>query len=166
MKDKLNELNIIVDREELDQLFMKFKELADKKKNIMDDDIIALVENRIVKSETPAYALENLFISYNNNGTPMASVRIRMENGEYSEEAAVGNGSIDAIYKAIDSAIGKKLELLDYKITSVTKGRDALGEVFVRIRFNDAIVQGRGMSLDILEASALAYIDAVNRIGS
>jgi 2-isopropylmalate synthase len=164
LKEKLNELGFEVDDQSLKEIFDQFKILADKKKELMDEDLIALIENRIIKNETVFYNLVHLYISYSNNGTPIALVGLKLHDGTYTEEAAKGNGSIDAIYKAIDNVVEEQVELVDYKITSVTQGRDALGEVFVRIKQRDIIVQGRGISTDILEASALAYIDALNRI--
>jgi 2-isopropylmalate synthase len=91
-------------------------------------------------------------------------VRIRSIDGKLLDEVALGNGSVDAIYKAIDKATKEEVELEDYSIKSVTHGKDALGEVHVVLKQNDSTAQGRGVSTDILEASAKAYIDAVNRL--
>ncbi|MBC8080432.1 MAG: 2-isopropylmalate synthase, partial [Gorillibacterium sp.] len=84
--------------------------------------------------------------------------------GTMIEEVAIGNGSVDAIYKAIDRAIGESVELQDYNIQSVTDGKDALGEVSVVLAQNGLSVKGRGVSTDILEASARAYVDSINRL--
>jgi 2-isopropylmalate synthase len=89
---------------------------------------------------------------------------VKVADGTIQEEAAVGNGSVDAIYKAIDRVTGEEVVLEDYKILSVTHGKDALGEVYVRLNQGDITVQGRGVSTDVLEASAKAYLSAVNRI--
>jgi 2-isopropylmalate synthase len=164
LKEKLHELDYQVDDETLKSIFVKFKELADKKKYIMDDDIIALVENRFAKNNTIFYDLENMSISYSSHNRPVAYVHIRTEDGQSKEISAIGHGSVDALYKAIDQIVSEPIELIDYKIAAITQGTDALGEVFVRVKSGDSIMQGRGISLDILEASARAYIDAINRM--
>ncbi len=115
--------------------------------------------------ETPeVFALEMIQVSYGNQSTPTATVRIRTLEGQTLDEAAVGNGSVDAIYNAIDKATKEDVELDDYSIQSVTQGKDALGEVHVVLKQGDYSVQGRGVSTDILEASARAYVDAINRL--
>jgi len=162
-KDKLIELGYHLDQEEINAAFAAFKELCDKKKEITDDDILALVDNK-VKVEEEAFKLESVQLSYGNVSVPTASVRLVRADGTVCEEAAVGNGSVDSIYKAIDRATGEDVTLIDYKILSVTHGKDALGEVYVRLQQGDLSVTGRGVSTDVLEASAIAYIRAVNKI--
>jgi 2-isopropylmalate synthase len=164
LKEKLIELGYEVDDQMLKNIFMKFKELADKKKNIMDEDIVALLENRFAENDRIFYELDTMSISFNNHSRPVAYVRIRMQNGEFKETSSIGNGSVDALYSAIDEAIHEPIELVDYKIAAITRGTDALGEVFVRVRSGNSVIQGRGVSLDILEASARAYIDSINRM--
>jgi 2-isopropylmalate synthase len=162
-KDKLEALGYDLSQDELNEAFAKFKDLCDKKKEVSDDDIIALLEAKV--SDVPeAFVLESLQLSYGNLSVPTASVRVKLANGEYHEEAAVGNGSVDSIYKAIDRVTGEEVSLEDYKILSVTHGKDALGEVYVRLIQNDLSVQGRGVSTDVLEASAIAYIRAINKL--
>ncbi|MMZ60543.1 2-isopropylmalate synthase [compost metagenome] len=97
---------------------------------------------------------------------PTASVRVRTAGGEILEEAACGNGSVDSIYRAIDRVTNEEVVLEDYKIVSITHGKDALGEVYVRLSQEDGkrTVQGRGVSTDILEASAKAYLRALNKL--
>ncbi|GAB7388561.1 2-isopropylmalate synthase [Bacillaceae bacterium] len=162
-KDKLKELGYELTQEQIDRVFAKFKDLADKKKTVTDDDIIALIEDKLI--ETPVYySLHSVQISYSNTSIPTASVGVKFPDGEIKEEAACGNGSVDSIYKAIDRVTGEDVELVDYKIASVTHGKDALGEVYVRLRQNGKTVQGRGISTDVLEASAKAYLDALNKL--
>lgn len=162
-KDKLTELGYHLDQEEIDTAFAAFKELCDKKKEISDEDILALVDAKIV-GVPETYHLDSVQLSYGNQSLPTASVRLLRVDGEACEEAATGNGSVDSIYKAIDRATGEDVTLVDYKIASVTHGKDALGEVFVRLQQGDVIVQGRGVSTDVLEASAIAYVRAINKI--
>ncbi|WP_126428059.1 2-isopropylmalate synthase [Brevibacillus marinus] len=162
-KDKLAELGYHLQPEEIDAAFAAFKELCDKKKEVSDDDIIALVDTKMA-SVTEAYKLKSIQLSYGNLSMPTASVRLIRQDGSVVEEAACGNGSVDSIYKAIDRATGEDVTLTDYKIVSVTHGKDALGEVFVRLQQGNIVMQGRGVSTDVLEASALAYVSAINKI--
>lgn len=162
-RDKLVELGYQLDREQIDEAFARFKDLCDRKKEVTDDDIIALLDSKIMEAPE-AYSLESLQLAYGNLSVPTASVRIALANGEVKEEAAVGNGSVDSIYKAIDRVTGEEVVLEDYKIVSVTHGKDALGEVYVRLSQNGTSVQGRDVSTDILEASARAYLQAINKL--
>lgn len=162
-KEKLIELGYHLEQEEVNAAFAAFKVLCDKKKEITDDDILALVDNK-AERETEAFKLESVQLSYGSVSVPTASVRLVRADGSVCEEAAVGNGSVDSIYKAIDRATGEEVTLTDYKILSVTHGKDALGEVYVRLQQGDLSVTGRGVSTDVLEASAIAYIRAINKI--
>lgn len=162
-KEKLTELGFNLSAEELDRAFADFKVLCDKKKEISDEDILALVDAKS-SGVQETYQLESVQLSYGNLSMPTASVRLIRTDGTSCEEAACGNGSVDSIYKAIDRATGEEVTLIDYKISSVTHGKDALGEVFVRLQQGDYAVTGRGVSTDILEASAEAYVRAINKI--
>ena len=162
-RDKLRNLGYELNDEQVNKLFKRFKDLADRKKTINDEDVMALVEERWGEP-VETYILDYFHLSYGTQSVPTATLRLSHKSGKKLEEAACGNGSIDAIYKAIDRATGEEVELVDYKIASVTHGKDALGEVFVQLRQNGLSVQGRGVSTDVLEASARAYIDAVNRL--
>ncbi|MBN6186652.1 2-isopropylmalate synthase [Aneurinibacillus sp. BA2021] len=162
-KDKLVELGYQLSQEELNDAFNRFKDLCDRKKDVSDEDIVALIDSKLV--DVPeAFVLENIQLSYGNNSVPTASIRVRTGEGEVREEAACGNGSVDSIYKAIDRVTNEDVVLEDYKIVSVTHGKDALGEVYVRLSQGDYTVQGRGVSTDVLDASAKAYLRAVNKL--
>lgn len=162
-KEKLVELGFTLEQEEVNAAFAAFKILCDKKKEITDDDILALVDTKMERGPE-AFQLESVQLAYGNISVPTASVRLLRADGSVCEEAACGNGSVDSIYKAIDRATGEDVTLVDYKILSVTHGKDALGEVYVRLQQGDLSVTGRGVSTDVLEASAVAYIRAVNKI--
>ncbi|MGE7272462.1 2-isopropylmalate synthase [Brevibacillus panacihumi] len=162
-KEKLVELGFNLEQEEVNAAFAAFKILCDKKKEITDDDILALVDTKMERGPE-AFQLESVQLAYGNISVPTASVRLLRADGSVCEEAACGNGSVDSIYKAIDRATGEDVTLVDYKILSVTHGKDALGEVYVRLQQGDLSVTGRGVSTDVLEASAVAYIRAVNKI--
>jgi 2-isopropylmalate synthase len=162
-REKLIDLGYELNDEQVNEAFSKFKDLADKKKNVTDDDIRALIEEKLIRTPE-VFVLDAVQLSYGNQSTPTATVRLHKADGEVIEEAAVGNGSVDSIYKAIDKATKEEVELEDYSIKSVTHGKDALGDVHVVLRQNDISVHGRGISTDILEASAKAYVDAINRL--
>ncbi|GAB2698316.1 2-isopropylmalate synthase [Paenibacillus thermoaerophilus] len=161
-KEKLIDLGYELNDEKLNEAFAKFKNLADRKKDVSDEDIRALIEEKLI--QTPeVFVLETIQVSYGNQSVPSAIVRI-VKDGNRLEEAAIGNGSVDAIYKAIDKVTQEEVELQDYSIKSVSHGKDALGEVHVLLAQGDYSAQGRGISTDILEASAKAYLDAINRL--
>jgi len=162
-REKLIDLGYDLDDESLNQAFAKFKDLADRKKQVSDEDIRALLEEKIV--DTPeVYRLEKLQVAFDSSAVPTAYVAIHVQGEGIREQRAEGNGSVDAIYNAVDALTGEQVELEDYAIKSVSQGKDALGEVFVVLAQNDVSAQGRGLSTDILEASARAYIDALNRL--
>lgn len=161
-REKLIDLGYELEEEAVNVAFAKFKDLADKKKDVSDEDIRALLEEKLI--DTPeVYTLETLQVNYGNQSVPGATVSIRTAEG-VADKTAAGNGSVDAIYNAIDAVTGEAVELEDYSIKSVTQGKDALGEVHVVLKQDDVSAQGRGLSTDILEASARAYIDALNRL--
>ncbi|MDP3981581.1 MAG: 2-isopropylmalate synthase [Chlamydiota bacterium] len=161
-RKKLNALGFNLKKEEIDKLFIKFKELADKKKEIFDEDLIALIEDEF--AQVPElYVLEYLHILGGNKILPSSTVRLKRKD-EIFEDAACGDGPVDAAYNAIDRLTGIKPKLLDYSLRSVTGGRDAQGEVVVKLQLDDNTVVGKGTSTDILEASARAYLNAINKI--
>lgn len=161
-KDKLTKLGFVLKDNDLNSAFEQFKELADKKKDIYDDDIRALVTSEMANVEK-AYELVALQLMDSTGGVPSAAVTIK-HDGKEMTDAGIGGGTIDAVFKTIDRVTGYSGTLLDYKVTSVTKGKDALANVTVKVMFNDnepAII-GHGLSLDTMLASARAYIGAIN----
>lgn len=162
-REKLSDMGYDLSEEQINTIFKKFKELADKKKTVSDEDIRALIEEKLV--ETPEiYTLDSLKVHYDNKAVPSADVVIMHREKGRLTGTEEGNGSVDAIYNAIDKVTGEAVVLDDYSIKSVTQGKDALGEVHVVLVQDDYSVTGRGVSTDILEASARAYIDAINRL--
>ncbi|RUT35888.1 2-isopropylmalate synthase [Paenibacillus zeisoli] len=164
-KERLIDLGYSLDEERLNMAFAKFKDLADRKKEVLTEDIRAIMDENVTEGPVP-YKLDNIQVSYGNHSLPTAAVRIVREDGSSVEEAAIGNGSVDAVYRAIDKATGLSSQLEDYKIHSVTQGTDALGEVHVVLQMEDMSATGRGVSTDIIEASAKAYLDALNRLAA
>jgi 2-isopropylmalate synthase len=161
-KDKLVTMGYNLTQEELNEAFAKFKEIADKKKEVYDRDIDAIVSRQNV-SVPDTFTLERFVINSGNTITSTASVMIK--NGdEIREEVATGDGPIDAAFKAIEKIVGKSLKLEDYSINSVTEGEDALGDATVKLRENGHAYIGRGLSTDVVEASVIAYVNAVNKM--
>jgi len=164
LAERLKELGFSLTHEQLDKISERFKALADKKKNIFDDDLISIVEDEthLIK---PIWKLESFVINSGTNITPTASVSLKFKNKIHSGQS-VGDGPVDACFKAIDKITGIKVELQDYHIEAVTKGKDALGEVSLKLKAKGRLVTSRGSSTDIIEASVRAYINALNKIES
>ncbi len=161
-KKKVEELGFNLSDEELNKAFERFKILADKKKEITDDDIRVLVTNEL-SSAPEVYKLKKLQINDCSEGVPSAAVTIEFEGKEITD-AGIGDGTIDAIFKTIDRISGYKGTLNDYQVTAVSKGKDALAKVVVKVVFdeNKPAVIGHGLSIDTMIASAKAYVSALN----
>ncbi|HWP39740.1 MAG TPA: 2-isopropylmalate synthase [Tepidisphaeraceae bacterium] len=151
--------------EQLEAAFVKFKALADKKKEVFDEDIEALIDDQLELSRG-LWELVGLQVMTGSNSTPTATVTLKDSNGQLIQDASIGDGPVDAIYSAIQRLTGVRVSLSDYRIRAVTKGKEALGEVQIEIDHSGRKVRGRGLSTDILEASALAYLAAINRLRS
>ncbi len=163
VEKRLSELGYELNKAEVDELFERFKQLADKKKTITDQDLEALAGRKILEIDG-AYQLDRFTVNCGNYVTSSAVVRLQ-HNDQRLEEVAIGDGPVDAAYKAISKMIPAPPHILDdYSIFSVTEGNDALGEVIVKIRCGDKNVIGRGLSTDIIEASIVAYINGLNRL--
>jgi 2-isopropylmalate synthase len=163
-RDKCTELGLHLSEEELQALFEAFKKLSEIKKDVADDDVLALAMQHSLVDVRPRYELAFLHVSYGSNSLTTATVGVRTVDGEILQEAATGNGSVEAIHKTIERLLQSSLELLDYRIQATTSGPDALAEVYVRIEYLGAIAAGRGVDNDVLAASAKALLDAVNRL--
>ena len=135
--------------------------IADRKKEVYDDDLYVIVSDQLGR-ETETYGLDYFNIQSGNVAVPTATVRIT-DGGERHEEAATGDGPVDAIFNAIDRALGITTKLLEYVVQAVTPGKQAIGEVSVSLEIDGRKFVGRGASTDILEASARAYVNALNR---
>lgn len=162
LRHRLKELGYELNEDELNRIYISFKELADKKKEVFDEDLETIVQGEI--STIPeAFHLKYIHVTSGSQTVPTATVRLE-KAGVVFEDAACGDGPIDAAYRTIDRITGVKGELLDYSLRAVTGGKDALGEVTVKVKEGNNIVTGRGSSTDIIEASAIAYLRAVNKI--
>ena len=159
--ERLNELGYRLSPEEIEALFVKFKELCDVKKNVTDKDIEALALNKELFADS-VYKLDNFEVSSGRDKKAMCVVKIRKED-KVMEEVSLGDGPVDAAYNAIDKITGISCQLETYDIHAASDGKDALGEVIVKLLIDDEMITGRGLSTDIIEASILAYINAVNK---
>ncbi|MEM9691160.1 MAG: alpha-isopropylmalate synthase regulatory domain-containing protein, partial [Myxococcota bacterium] len=159
----------------LDHIFKRFKRLADRKKTVTDRDLEQLANDEL-QSPTGLFRLKDLQVTGGTLGMATATIRLRMPDGSEPVSASTGTGPVDAIYKAIDKLIEVPAQLIDFSVNSVTEGIDALGEVTVRVAGGDTAVVnaqtgeamkrtfiGHGSSTDILEASAIAYLTALEK---
>ncbi len=162
-KDRLKSLGVDLNEKSLETAFERFKAVADKKKHVFDEDLLAIVEDE-VKPVKKTWSLVNLTTSSGTNKVSKVSVGIKSAKGKIFKKSSTGDGPVDACYKAIDAITKTKGELLEYSIQSVTQGKDALGEVTVKVKIKDTIVISHGTSTDIFEASAKAYINAINKV--
>jgi 2-isopropylmalate synthase len=164
LRARLEELGYKLSQEELDRAFTAFKELADKKREVMDRDLEALMAERRRVEEAPSYQLQDAQIQTGTGRTPTASVRMIAQDGKVREQTATGNGPVDAICKAVAQAVGVQAELDEYSVQSITGGLDATADVTIRLKFQGRLYTGRGADTDTLVASARAYLNALNRL--
>ncbi|MES9905968.1 MAG: 2-isopropylmalate synthase [Sedimenticola sp.] len=163
-RSRLEELGITLDsEEELNGAFRRFKELADKKHEIFDDDLQALVNDAGFSAENERVKLVSLKVCSETGETPMARVVLCADGVEREGESA-GSGPVDAAFRAMEKIIESGAELQLYSVNAITSGTDAQGEVTVRLQRNDRIVNGQGADTDIVIASAKAYVNAFNKL--
>ena len=165
-KNRLQELGIELESDEaLNAAFARFKDLADKKHEIFDEDLHALVSDELVMPEQEHYKLVYSRVCSETGEMPRASVILNVGGVEHKAEAE-GGGPVDATFKAIESIAGSGAELLLYSVNAITTGTDAQGEVTTRLSRNDRIVNGNGADTDIVIASARSYLNALNKLHS
>jgi 2-isopropylmalate synthase len=162
LRSHLKDMGYDLSDEELKLVFTKFKDLADKKKHVMDEDLEAIVTEGILRT-ADVFNLEYLHVIAGTTVLPMASVKLQI-HGRSVQSAGYGNGPIDAAYNTISKLTGTASELLRFSISALTGGTDAQGEVTVRLRENGLMALGRGADPDIITASAKAYINGLNRL--
>lgn len=159
---RLEEMGYVLSDEQIQRTYERFIELADRKQQVTDRDLQAMVEEDVV-SIPERFVLDYIHTTSGTRAVATASVRIFVD-GEEREEAAVGDGPVDAAYRAIDRVTGIETELVGYFLNAVTGGTDALGEVSVQIKDNGNVYSGRGTSTDVIIASARAYVQALNKL--
>ena len=164
LRDRLEKLGYAHSQEELDRTYQRFLAVADKKQEVFDEDLIAILHDEI-HPVPETYRLDYLHSYSGTSAIPTATVRLGV-GGEMKEGAAVGDGQVDAICKAISVVTKASAKLARYEIRAVTSGTEAIGEVTVQLEEGDRKVMGRGASTDVIEASAKAYIDGLNKLAS
>lgn len=160
---RLKELGFDISDEEVNKAFLKFKDLADKKKEITDWDLESIVNSEI-QQPPELFRLELVQVSCGDRSRPTATVSIRTPNGEELTDAAIGTGPVDAVYRAINRVVNVPNDLIEFSVQSVTAGIDAIGGVTIRLRHEGRVYSGHAANTDIIVASAQAYINALNRL--
>jgi 2-isopropylmalate synthase len=162
---RLEKLGISVPEERREEIYRRFLALADLKKEIYDEDLRRLVEERETANAAVPFQLIEMHVATGTHRAPEAEVQVyHRSTHTLRVERATGDGPVNAIYKAIDRAIGAAHELISYELRSVTEGADAVGEVTVLIGFNGACFRGVAQHTDVLRASAEAYLEAINQL--
>jgi 2-isopropylmalate synthase len=161
LRDALEQLGFRVDGNALNQAFKRFKEIADKKKQVTALDLEAIVSDQ-VREGTAGYELAWFDVEASSRREPVAKVAVRMPDGSEAIGESGGDGPVDAIFGAVRAATGIESELRSYTVSAVTEGEDALGEVTATVRAHGRLASGQGVATDILEASARAYIRAMS----
>jgi len=164
LRQKVTDLGYHLDDEQLNRVFDSFKILADRKKVIFDADIEALAENQLHTGPTSIWTLEAFTCNAGTGTLPSAAVALWHKDGTIMRDAAVGDGPVDAVFTTIERITGIEVKLLDYRVRSVTVGEDAQGEAMVEVDYQGRKLTARAVSTDIIEASALAFVEVINRI--
>jgi 2-isopropylmalate synthase len=165
LRQRLAELGYHPTDEQLTAVFEDFKVLADKKKDIYDADLEALME-RHIHEEIDVWELVSLHTSAGTGVIPTATLRMRKAGSGEFQDAATGDGPIDAVFRAMERISGVEVTLGDFQVRSISSGKDAQGEVTVEVRHGGQVYRGRGISTDIIEASGQAYLSVLNKIAS
>ena len=163
LRSRLEDLGVALDDDEFERVHGAFKEVADRKDEVDDRDLQAIVAEQTSLQVEERWKLDLVQVSTGDRGTPTATVRLIGPDGEAHEDAAIGTGPVDAIYKSINRVIGVQNQLTEFSVQSVTEGIDAQGEVTIRIEADGDSYTGRAADTDILVASARAYMHALNR---
>ncbi|SOC37234.1 2-isopropylmalate synthase [Ureibacillus acetophenoni] len=163
-RDRAVKMGYDLSDEKLNKAFQEFKKLADRKKEITEDDLITLLTEQQVSIEDIAlFELKSVQVSYGTDNIPTATASVATPDGELRTIAATGAGSVEAIFNTLEQLVNSKVNILDFQVKSVSKGRDALADAVVNVRINGAVTTGRDSSQDVLDATANAFIDAINR---
>jgi 2-isopropylmalate synthase len=165
LKARLEKIGYKVNLEQIDSIYEKFLQVADKKKEVTDRDLEVMMNGDAKVDDTGRFQMDLVQVICGNKNVPTATVRIvDSESGETLERTASGTGPVDAAFRAIDKVVAKKLKLKEFLVQAVTEGIDAQGKVNVEIAFKDRNYYGQGADTDIIVSSAKAYLDAINRI--
>lgn len=163
-KDRAVSMGFELSDEKLNKAFTEFKKLADRKKEVTEEDLVTLLTDQQVSiADVPVYELTSVQVQYGTENTPEATAKVITPDGKEQTVTATGNGSVEAIFNTLEQLLDSKVNILDFRVTSVGKGRDALAEAVIIMRYNGYEVTGRDAAQDVLEASAKAYLNAINR---
>jgi 2-isopropylmalate synthase len=165
-RSRLQELGFDLDNEALERAFDRFKQLADLKKEILDDDLVALAEEALFIDQQATWKLLSMNVFSGTNCHPTATVRMSFEGREYID-SATGDGPVDAVFATIDRITSNPMKVLEYHLDAVTEGQDAQGRVTLTVTREERgslKAKGRAVSTDIVEASAKAYVSALNAL--
>ena len=163
LADRAKALGYHLADDQLDAVFDDFKLLADKKKEVYDGDIAALIEQRNTQI-ADQWQLVSYDVQATSGKTPTVTVKLSHEGGEHSTTKNCGDGPLDAIFLAIEEITDKKVSVKDFRVQSATRGKDAQGESIVEVEHQGKMYRGRGVSTDTVEASTRAFLNAINRI--
>lgn len=163
-RTRLKELGFDLSEQDFNKAFIRFKELADKKKEISDRDLEAIIKDETQSQVVDGFRLERVQVSCGDHACPTATVTLSMPNGEELTDAAIGTGPVDAVYQAINRIAQVPNKLIEFSVQSVTAGIDAIGEVTIRLQHEERIFSGHAANTDIIVASAQAYVNALNRL--
>ncbi len=162
LSQRLEQIGFKLNKEQLQNAFIRFKELADKKKEVFEEDLMSIVEEQM-KDVPEIWSLVGLDFYGGIGVEPKATVKLK-KNKKIFKKTSTGDGPVDACYKAIEKITGIKAKLLDYSIQAITRGKDALGEVNIKLNIKREEIVARAASTDIIEASAKAYLNGINRV--
>lgn len=166
LADRARALGFTITAEQLQVVFDKFKVLADKKKDIYDGDIVALIQQEISGAVDQSWSLVRFEVSSGTGRSPRVSLTLAHDGKEYSQTVEQGDGPVDAAFWAVESITGIKVVCKDYRVRSATLGRDALGEVQLEVEHEGQLYKGVGVSTDTVESTILAMLNAINRIAT
>lgn len=161
---RLEEMGYSLDRQDLDDAFSRFKELADRKREISDRDLEAIVSEQVQQQSEARFTLQRVQVSCGTGLQPTATVSLQTSDGAELTEAAIGTGPVDAVCQALNQLARVPNELVEFSVKSVTEGIDAMGEVTIRLRHQGVLYSGHAADTDIVVASAQAFVNALNRL--
>jgi len=163
-RDRAIKMGFDLTDEKLNKAFQEFKKLADRKKEITEDDLVTLLtEQQVSIEDIPLFELKSVQVQYGTENIPTATASVITPEGDEKTVVSTGSGSVEAIFNTLEQLIDGTASILDYRVKSVGKGRDALGEAVINLDYNGVIITGRDAAQDVLEASAKAYLNAINR---
>ena len=163
-RDRAEKMGFDLSDDKLNKAFAEFKKLADRKKEVTEEDLVALLTEQQVSIEDVAlFELNSVQVQYGTENIPTATVNVKTPSNEAKTLVATGSGSVEAIFNTLQQLVDGDVQLLDYRVTSVSKGDDALAEAVTNLEYQGVKYTGRDNAQDVLEASAKAYLNAINR---